>query len=126
MSALTQNLVDVGFNVRRAEAIGDGIETAVAAVSVVNPVGAVIDYAGAAAPSGWILCFGQAISRSTYSALFDVIGETYGAQVRKRGADQRASADGEAGSIGADQGSRGGAQQAASGSRTQAFGAALG
>jgi microcystin-dependent protein len=78
MSALTQNLVDVGFNVRRADAIGDGIEAAVASVSVVNPVGAVIDYAGAAAPSGWLLCFGQAISRSTYSALFDVIGETYG------------------------------------------------
>jgi microcystin-dependent protein len=78
MSALTQNLVDVGFNVRRADAIGTEIESAVASVSVVNPVGAVIDYAGATAPSGWLLCFGQAISRTTYAELFAVLGTTYG------------------------------------------------
>jgi microcystin-dependent protein len=30
------------------------------------------------APTGWLLCQGQAISRSTYSALFAVIGTTYG------------------------------------------------
>ena len=33
----------------------------------------------AAAPSGWLLCYGQAISRSTYSALFGVIGTDFGA-----------------------------------------------
>lgn len=30
------------------------------------------------APTGWILCYGQAISRSTYSDLFSVISTTYG------------------------------------------------
>jgi microcystin-dependent protein len=43
------------------------------------PVGSVINFAGTSAPSGWLLCFGQAISRATYSALFAVLGTTYGA-----------------------------------------------
>ncbi len=43
------------------------------------PIGAMMDFPGATAPSGWLLCAGQAISRSTYSALFAVIGTTYGA-----------------------------------------------
>ena len=35
-------------------------------------------FGAAAAPSGWLLCDGAAVSRSTYSDLFDIIGETYG------------------------------------------------
>ena len=42
------------------------------------PTGTVSPYAGAAAPTGWLLCQGQAVSRSTYAALFAVIGTTYG------------------------------------------------
>ena len=44
----------------------------------VMPVGCVIPFAGAAAPTGWLLCQGQAISRTTYAQLFSVIGTTYG------------------------------------------------
>jgi microcystin-dependent protein len=43
------------------------------------PPGMVTPFAGAAAPSGWLLCYGQAISRTTYAALFAVVGTTYGA-----------------------------------------------
>jgi len=43
------------------------------------PTGALLDYAGAAAPSGWLLCDGSAVSRTTYAALFGVLGATYGA-----------------------------------------------
>lgn len=44
------------------------------------PIGAILDYAGSSAPnSNYALCFGQAISRSTYSTLFAIIGTTYGA-----------------------------------------------
>lgn len=35
-------------------------------------------YGGVSAPSGWLLCQGQAISRTTYSALFGVISTTFG------------------------------------------------
>ena len=43
------------------------------------PTGTVNSYAGSAAPTGWLLCYGQAVSRTTYAALFAVIGTTYGA-----------------------------------------------
>jgi microcystin-dependent protein len=42
------------------------------------PVGSVLPFAGAAAPSGFLLCDGTAVSRATYAALFAVIGTTYG------------------------------------------------
>ena len=35
-------------------------------------------FAGATAPSGWLICDGSAISRTTYSTLYAVIGTTYG------------------------------------------------
>lgn len=35
-------------------------------------------YAGSAAPAGWLFCQGQAISRTTYAALFTAIGTTFG------------------------------------------------
>jgi microcystin-dependent protein len=43
------------------------------------PAGALMAYAGATAPGGWLLCAGQAVSRTTYAALFTAIGATYGA-----------------------------------------------
>jgi len=42
------------------------------------PTGAVMPFAGSTAPSGYLLCDGQAVSRITYSALFVVTGTTYG------------------------------------------------
>lgn len=42
------------------------------------PVGSIVSFAGTVAPSGWIICDGSAISRSTYSQLFDKIGTLYG------------------------------------------------
>lgn len=43
------------------------------------PVGAGMDYWGTTAPSGWIFPYGQALNRTTYAALFAVMGTTYGA-----------------------------------------------
>jgi microcystin-dependent protein len=42
------------------------------------PVGSVMPFAGATEPDGWLLCYGQAVSRTTYAALFAVISTTYG------------------------------------------------
>ena len=44
----------------------------------VTPTGVVLPFAGSAAPTGWLLCFGQAVSRTTYAALFTTLGTTYG------------------------------------------------
>jgi microcystin-dependent protein len=42
------------------------------------PAGAVVAFAGASAPSGWMICNGAAISRTTYATLFTAISTTYG------------------------------------------------
>jgi len=41
--------------------------------------GMLMPYAGATAPTGWLLCYGQAVDRTTYADLFAVVGTTYGA-----------------------------------------------
>lgn len=43
------------------------------------PTGVVLPFAGATAPTGWLLCYGQTVSRTTYADLFGVIGTTHGA-----------------------------------------------
>ncbi|QMP19181.1 tail fiber [Pseudomonas phage Persinger] len=47
--------------------------------SIFGLAGVVLPFAGAAAPNGWLLCHGQAVSRTTYAHLFAVIGTAYGA-----------------------------------------------
>ena len=42
------------------------------------PTGSIIMYGAATAPTGWLLCDGSAVSRTTYADLFAVIGTTFG------------------------------------------------
>ena len=42
------------------------------------PAGVYIPYGGATAPAGWLLCYGQAVSRATYADLFTAIGTFFG------------------------------------------------
>lgn len=42
------------------------------------PVGAIIPWLGATVPSGWLMCNGQTVSRTTYANLFAVIGTNFG------------------------------------------------
>ena len=50
----------------------------VGGTSVLSPAGAIMQYAGSSAPSGWLIADGSAVSRTTYAALFAVISTTYG------------------------------------------------
>jgi hypothetical protein len=43
-----------------------------------QPVGSMTMYAGASAPTGWLLCDGSAVSRTTYSDLYTAISTTWG------------------------------------------------
>jgi microcystin-dependent protein len=54
------------------------IMAAIAAVATRAPIGVISPYAGSAAPSGWLICNGSAVSRTAYAALFAAIGITYG------------------------------------------------
>lgn len=42
------------------------------------PTGTVFPYAGSSAPTGYLICDGAAVSRTTYATLFALIGTTYG------------------------------------------------
>jgi microcystin-dependent protein len=61
--------------------IGDGVTAwnssgGPAPLSV--PAGVISQFAGATAPSGYLLCQGQTLSTTTYANLFSTIGYTYG------------------------------------------------
>lgn len=62
----------------------NNISTAVASkldASALNtslPLGSLIMYPSVTAPSGWLVCNGQEVSRSSYSALFSLLGTTFG------------------------------------------------
>ena len=42
------------------------------------PVGSILAFGGSSAPSGWLLCQGQAVSRTTYAELFKAISTSFG------------------------------------------------
>ena len=42
------------------------------------PVGGILMYGGTSAPTGYLLCDGNAVSRTTYASLFNVIGTNFG------------------------------------------------
>ena len=44
-----------------------------------NVTGIIIAYGGSAAPAGFLLCDGSAVSRTTYADLFAALGTTWGA-----------------------------------------------
>lgn len=43
------------------------------------PAGLVLDFAGSTAPTGYLVCDGSAVSRTTYARLFEAISTTWGA-----------------------------------------------
>jgi len=55
-----------------------GLTSFIAGLLIV-PTGAVIPFAGSATPTGWLVCDGSSISRTTYAALFDTLGTVWGA-----------------------------------------------
>ena len=62
----------------------DGVEAIPApdpAAATPSPVppGGIIAYGGTSAPSGYLMCQGALVSRSTYAALFAIVGTAYGA-----------------------------------------------
>jgi microcystin-dependent protein len=47
-------------------------------VDQVTPAGSLMAYAASTAPTGWLLCDGSAVSRTTYATLFAAISTTWG------------------------------------------------
>ncbi len=83
-NSLTVNQNNISCNTLDANALDvnninlDGGDIYITANQSYMPVGSVSIYSGSTSPSGWLLCDGSAISRSTYSRLFAIVGTTYG------------------------------------------------
>lgn len=60
----------MGISIRRSRDLGSSALTLPA--GVINP------FAGITAPAGWLLCYGQAVSRTQYVDLFNALSTTYG------------------------------------------------
>lgn len=56
----------------------DAIDTALKALEPRAPTGRIVIWPTTSVPAGFLLCNGQAVSRTTYAALFAVIGTTWG------------------------------------------------
>jgi len=78
----TVNTVDLANNAVTTAKVADGaIDYAKLAAAVqqsLTPVGTILPYAGDNAPTGWLLCTGTTVSRSTYSALYSIVGNRFG------------------------------------------------
>ena len=66
---LRNKTADIGGLLRRTDTGG----------AAILPPGVIAMYASDSVPAGWLLCMGDEVSRTTYSALFQVIGTQYGA-----------------------------------------------
>ena len=76
----SNKIVNVSSGTASSDAVNKGQLDAVAAsIAGGVPSGTVTMYAGASAPSDWLLCQGQAVSRVTYATLFAAIGTAFGA-----------------------------------------------
>lgn len=77
VAAIADTLLE---RITAVKATADGNATKVQALSVAAvPVGAVVPFWGLQEPAGWLLCKGQAVSRTDYKELFAAIGTRSGA-----------------------------------------------
>lgn len=56
----------------------DGTHNVVPSGFAFVPIGAVMLWSTATAPSKWLICDGSQVSRTTYQGLFQIVGTTYG------------------------------------------------
>jgi microcystin-dependent protein len=75
--SLSNNTV-TGTTAEFNTALTDGNFATVAFVQETLPAGSIIASAATSTPTGWLLCDGSAVSRTTYSSLFSAISTTYG------------------------------------------------
>ena len=70
--------VEVGANSNKAITPAT-LSAALAALGLTAPAGSISAFAGLTAPAGYLLCDGSQVSRTTYSDLYAVVGDTFGA-----------------------------------------------
>lgn len=74
-TAITGILKGNGTTISAATADTDYVSTS---NQFLNPTGAMMQWSARVAPTGWLICDGSAVSRTTYATLFGVISPTIG------------------------------------------------
>jgi microcystin-dependent protein len=82
---------DTGISVMNVQVVNDSLKTTLSNGNIINsgkltnnssnsilPIGSIIAYAGAVAPTGWAFCNGDTLNRNSYSVLFSILGTTFG------------------------------------------------
>lgn len=82
-SALSVNVdsstLEINSDIIRVKDSGITVAKLAAAVqALLLPPGIISPYGAATAPTGWLLCDGSAVSRTTYAALYAVLSTSYG------------------------------------------------
>lgn len=82
VTSVASSRTNLGLTVLATTTPGTNVATALA-VNLANgggfvPTGTMLDFAGTAAPTGFLACDGAAVSRATYAALFTAISTTWG------------------------------------------------
>jgi len=78
-STVVVNGVDVAQQLQSLSALIATLQTQVATLQgQIVPVGSLAPFAGGSLPSGWLLANGASVAVSAYSALFGVLGYSYG------------------------------------------------
>lgn len=77
--AVSYIFTDGPGNVASGVQVSKNFQDLIDAIKEAVPAGLIAPTGRAAAPTGWLMCNGQAVSRATYAELFNAIGTTYGA-----------------------------------------------
>ena len=73
------SVIDVsGGTFTTSAAQKESIVSGATGTGITIPPGMIAPFGMSGAPTGWLICNGSAVSRSTYSALFSAIGTTWG------------------------------------------------
>lgn len=73
------NALVAGVNtVDTAQISAGSVTQAKLADGVYVPIGGIVQFGGSSAPANWLICNGDAVSRTTYADLFTALGTSYG------------------------------------------------
>ncbi len=78
LDGITASTAELNYVTGVTSAIQTQINTLTSNLSSAVPTGTISLFSTNSAPTGYLLCDGTAVSRTTYSALYAVIGTTYG------------------------------------------------
>lgn len=78
VNALDNANIASGANINGSKLLDASIQAAKMAAGLLPPSGALMPFAGSTAPTGYLICDGSAVSRTTYGDLWTLLGTTYG------------------------------------------------